>query len=113
MAAAQPKLAAPHFTSARSATRRGDLAGAAARKDALKIDPRCRTRLNNLASIELTNNKAPTKAESLASRAVAAAPTTTRPTPRHGWPRPSPPQGKHEAALAEQQQAVRLEPSNP
>jgi tetratricopeptide (TPR) repeat protein len=112
MAAAQPKLAAPYFHIGALLHRRGDLAGAAAEYGkALKIDPEFAPALNNLAAIEVTNNKAPAKAESLARRAVAAAPNNA--AYRDTLAETLAAQGKHEAALAEQQQAVRLEPGNP
>lgn len=112
MATAQPKLAAPHFHVGALLHRRGDLAGAAAEYGkALKIDPEFAPALNNLSAIELTNNKAPAKAESLARRAVAAAPNNA--AYRDTLAETLAAQGKHEAALAEQQQAVRLEPGNP
>jgi tetratricopeptide (TPR) repeat protein len=112
MGAANPKLAAPHFHVGALLHRRGDLAGAAAEYGkALKIDPEFAPALNNLAAIELTNKKAPAKGESLARRAVAAAPNNA--AYRDTLAETLAAQGKHEAALAEQQQAVRLEPGNP
>jgi tetratricopeptide (TPR) repeat protein len=112
MVKAHPKLAAPHFHVGALLHRRGDLAGAAAEYGkALKIDPEFAPALNNLAAIELTSNKAPAKAESLARRAVAAAPNNA--AYRDTLAETLAAQGKHEAALAEQQQAVRLEPGNP
>lgn len=112
MVKTHPKLAAPHFHVGALLHRQGDLGGAAAEYEkALKIDPEFAPALNNLAAIELSTNKAPAKGESLARRAVAAAPNNA--AYRDTLAETLAAQGKHEAALAEQEQAVRLEPGNP
>lgn len=112
MAAAHPKLAAPLFHVGALLHRRGDLAGAAAEYGkALKIDPEFAPALNNLAAIELTRNKAPAKAESLARRAVAAAPGNA--AYRDTLAETLAASGNLKHALTEQQEAVRLEPGNP
>jgi len=112
IASAHPKVAAPHFHVGALLHRRGDLAGAAAEYGkALKIDPEFAPALNNLAAVELTHNKAPAKAEALARRAVAVAPNNA--AYRDTLAEILVARGELPKALAEQQQAVQLEPGNP
>lgn len=112
MAATHPKLAAPHFHVGALLHRRGDLTEAATEYGkALKIDPEFAPALNNLAAIELAHKKSPTKAEALARRAVAAAPNNA--AYRDTLAEILAARGNLPMALAEQQQAVQLEPGNP
>lgn len=111
MAAANPKLAAPRFHIGALLHRQGELAGAAAEyEQALKRDPEFAPALNNLAAIELSR-KGPAEAETLARRAVAAAPTSA--AYRDTLAEVLGARGDNGGALAEQLEAVRLEPGNP
>lgn len=109
---AYPTLAAPYFYTGALLHRRGDVTGATAEYNkALKNDPKFAPALNNLAMIELTQNRSATKAEALARRAVEAAPGTAMYQDTLSEVLEA--KGDLKGALAAERQAVKLDPANP